>query len=344
MKWEIPKYNKAKVNWAGDILIKPYDGPEDLDDLMEAFTIIGNWRSSHHFPLNTFQTNIRYKAKEIDSKSLVAQRIKRLSSIRLKLERFPHMKLSQMQDIAGCRAIMSSIPKVENLVKRFKKSKIKHKAAGEKNYIDNPKESGYRGIHLIYNYYSDRKETYNGLKVEIQVRTYLQHAWATAVETVGLFTKQSLKSSQGEKDWLRFFELMGTAIAKRENTPIVPNTPTDDAQLKNDLIKYEEQLRAIYHLRAWGNALKTTMETSREAHYYLLELDPANDKLSIKGYKSDSLNQASSDYLKLERDIADKNADAVLVSVESLDALRKAYPNYYADTGLFVNAINEAIR
>jgi hypothetical protein len=70
----------------------------------------------------------------------------------------------------------------------------------------NPQKSGYRGIHLVYRY-NGRKTEYNGLKIEIQIRTVIQHAWATAVETVGMFTQQALKSSQGEQDWLRYFAL-----------------------------------------------------------------------------------------------------------------------------------------
>src|SRR5215472_18078081 len=34
----------------------------------------------------------------------------------------------------------------------------------------------------------------------------------------------------------------------------------------------------------------------------------------------------------------------VLVSVDSMDAIREAYPNYYADTGDFVAALEEAIK
>ena len=50
------------------------------------------------------------------------------------------------------------------------------------DYITTPKDSGYRGVHLIYRYYSDKNETFNGLKIEVQIRTALQHAWATAVD------------------------------------------------------------------------------------------------------------------------------------------------------------------
>lgn len=340
MAWSIPKYDRALINQAGDVLI--HGATQRMSEDL-AFEIIDNWRSSHNFPLNTFQVGLRRKAKEIDNKSLVAQRIKRLSSIKSKLDRFGEMKLSQMQDIGGCRAIVNSIAKVKKLVELYKKSGIKHKLVGEKDYINEPKPTGYRSVHLVYKYYSDKKNTYNDLKVEIQIRTLLQHAWATAVETVGTFTRQPLKSSVGAEEWLRFFELMGTAIALREKTPPIPNTPQNECELKKELIKYEDRLQVKYHLNAWGKALKTIEPTVANAHYYLLTLDPANEQLSIFGYKQSDLSKASEEYLRIEREIVNNNSDAVLVSAESLDALKRAYPNYYLDTNLFLNIVEEVV-
>ncbi|WP_457767666.1 RelA/SpoT domain-containing protein [Cyanobium sp. ULC082] len=72
---------------------------------------------------------------------------------------------------------------------------LKHKLLRVDNYQAEPKPSGYRGIHLIYRYRSNKSETYNGLLLEVQIRSPLQHAWATAVETVGTFLKQSLKGT-----------------------------------------------------------------------------------------------------------------------------------------------------
>lgn len=51
------------------------------------------------------------RAKKVDRDVIVAQRIKRLSSIQLKLERNPNMKLSQMQDLGGLsRRVRYSAP------------------------------------------------------------------------------------------------------------------------------------------------------------------------------------------------------------------------------------------
>ena len=124
------------------------------------------------------------------------------------MRRFDRMNLARMQDLGGCRAVVNSVEKVRALVGLYEKSPIKHKLVGQDDYIAHPQASGYRGIHLVYRYYSDRSPTYNGLQIKLQLRSPLQHAWATAVETVVTFLRQALKASQGHADWLRFFSLM----------------------------------------------------------------------------------------------------------------------------------------
>jgi hypothetical protein len=64
---------------------------------------------------------------------------------------------------------------------------------------------------------------YDGQRIEIQIRSKLQHLWATAVETAQIFTGQALKSKvkNASADWLRFFALTSSAFALREETPTV---------------------------------------------------------------------------------------------------------------------------
>ena len=219
------------------------------------------------------------------------------------------------------------------LVEAYNTSEIKHKQIRFDDYIANPKPSGYRGVHLIYRYNSDRKKTYNGLQIEIQLRSTLQHAWATAVETVGTFTRQALKSSQGEAEWLRFFALMGTAMATREGRSPVPDTPLAKSDLKSELAHYVQKLDVAGHLTAYGQALNVLNQPTANEHYYLLELDPVAKVTKVSGYPRGAYQQASADYLETEKKIQQgQSLDAVLVSVDSLSSLRRAYPNYFLDT------------
>lgn len=113
---------------------------------------------------------------------------------------------------------------------------MRHIFKRENDYIQNPKESGYRSYHMVYQFQSDDNDTYNkNILIEIQFRTKLQHIWATAVEMMGIFTKSKLKSSIGDEDILRFFVLISSLFAQREETPICPNTSDNTKDIINEV-------------------------------------------------------------------------------------------------------------
>jgi len=345
-EWAIPLFERPMVNRACRKLLAPVN--ETSIVIEHSFQIVNNWRASHNYPLNTFQVGLRKKARAVDPDALVAQRIKRLTSILFKLQRFPDMKLSQMQDIGGCRAIVKNVKLVDTLVEQYEKSDLKHPLAHKDDYVECPQDSGYRGVHLVYRYFSDKNKTaYNDLKIEMQFRSQLQHAWATAVETVGTFIGAALKSSKGREDWLRFFALMSTALAIREKRPLVPGTPTGKS-LTKELRAHARQLNVVEVLRAYGIAMRTLSEPSarlKDAHYYLVALDSTAKTVTIEGFKQNEAEQASNRYLDVEKKLLGQEStnDAVLVSVDSLESLERAYPNYFADTTVFITALNEAL-
>jgi hypothetical protein len=355
MAWAIPRYSREDINRAGKVLVReskeatPPWSDERWAAWSAAIDVINNWRSSHGYPLNTFQMNLRKSARAVDRNADIAQRTKRLVSIAMKLDRFPNMKLTQMQDIGGCRAVLRSVADVRKLAKFYQtKSKIKHKLATCDDYITMPQNSGYRGIHLVYRYYSDQKNTqcYNDLKIELQLRSQYQHAWATAVETVGTFISQALKSSVGEDEWLRFFALMGTAIAIREDAPPVTGTPVDRGELIAELSGHVNTLNVENRLRAYGDALRKIEEGAQNAQYYLMRLSMAGEapQLTITGYPFNELPQAQAEYAHAEKYAKEHpDTDAVLVAVESVAALQRAYPNYFADTRAFVELMKQAL-
>ena len=173
MEWVTPQFTRGQVDAAGRVLVDPTYEFNDFENTLE---IVSNWRSAHSRPLYTFRFGLRRYATNVDPGVLVAQRIKRLSSIILKLQLRPTMRLSRMQDIGGCRAVLNSLDAVRELQAQYKSSEIKHKLVSTDDYILNPKTSGYRSLHLVYSYFSDRKATHNGLKIEVQIRSLLQHA------------------------------------------------------------------------------------------------------------------------------------------------------------------------
>lgn len=137
---------------------------------------------------------------------------------------------------------------------------------------------------------------------------------------------------------------MGTALAIREHTTPVPGTPTGP-ELNRALREYVKKLDAPKKLKSYGAALETVNRGSiRGAHYYLLALDPGEEKVWVAPYPKNMLERATSDYLAVERAMNTRaGAEAVLVSVESIATLRRAYPNYFLDTRLFIDAVNNAL-
>jgi hypothetical protein len=254
-----------------------------------------------------------------------------------------------MQDLGGCRAILANVATVHNVARYYQESSsIKHELASKDDYIASPKTSGYRGVHLVYRYFSDKptKAVYNGLKIEIQLRSTYQHAWATAVETVSMFSGQALKSSQGSERWQRFFSLMGSVIAAREKCPPVPNTPVKRGELRSELAELVESLNVADRLKEYGRALRHLEDAvySGAGKYYLLQLDPRRGELRVQAFSARELSDAEERYSEAENLVrADPSMDAVLVSVDSIIALQRAYPNYFADTRVFVQLLNQAL-
>jgi len=348
MAYISPVYARETFNGAGNTLIG--NDTQGLG-LEQALGIINNWRASHAFPLNALHVTLRGRAKKVDPNVLTAQRLKRLSSIEAKLRRFPDMKLTQRQDIGGCRAVVEGVAEVEKLVAAYRKGiaknpKKRHAFLSEKDYISKPKADGYRGYHLVYRYHSRARKhaAYNGLKVEIQIRTKLQHAWATAVEIISTFTGQALKASGGDECWRRFFKLMSSEIALRERRPPVPDTPQDHGELVKELRELVEKLQVQTMLTGWGTGVKVVSEGERDAHSYLLILDSKKRVITHIGFTKLELPEAQRRYLEAEKENTDKPwIQTVLVAVAKISALRRAYPNYYLDSVVFSQAVSQAI-
>jgi len=342
VEYAVPQNSKSKIDKAGAVLTDPkaWTVAWDVEDALD---IINNYRASHNLPLLVFRKTLAHRAHRIDLSATIAQRIKRLRSIESKLKRFSTMRLTHMQDIGGCRAVVRNVRMVRALSNVYKRSQGNHKLLRMDDYLVKPRKSGYRGIHFIYSYKSKTKPAYDGLKIEIQLRSRQQHAWATAVETVDIFTGQALKGGRGQKKWQRFFALMGSYIALEEKCPLVPWTPTDSLRLHEHIEKYATDLDVLSHLESYRATLQFE-GVPGGADYYLLELDAQKEETTVVGYNKDQLKGAERDYLSVERANAGRHdKDVVLVSVSSLESLKRAYPNYFADTHIFIETLTKAL-
>jgi RelA/SpoT family protein len=358
-EWVRRRFTNGEIDRAGRVLAEWWGGlpttrlenqsQEQQDKIADAWHVANNWRACHAYPLNAFQVNLRLRARRVEKGALIAQRLKRMSSMLNKLERQANMSLSRMHDLGGCRAIMSDTDAVHRVVELYCGSDpqfpIFESHMRVYDYIRSPKPDGYRGIHLVGKFFArtEERQHWNNQRIEIQVRTDLQHAFATAVETVTTFTSQPLKFGGGQDQWKRFFSLMGSAIALREGQPPVPSTPTDEKELARELKDYADSLKVRKRLTTWTKALTAIPRRHiKGAKWLLLVLDVKANTISVVGFADRA--KADVAVSRIEQRRQGSKLDAVLVWVNSARHLRQAYPNYYADTKEFLKALNEALR
>jgi hypothetical protein len=324
------QYSKKEVSRAGVTLID-----SSLPDQMKAKMILDSWRACHVTPLNSFQTSLRRKLSNTDGTALVSQRLKRTPSILSKLQRNPKMMLARMQDIGGIRAVVKNMQKVRELESSYKKgTKVFSITSAGKDYINYPKTSGYRSVHQIF-------KCKNGFSVELQIRTQIQHAWATAVETMGTFLDLSLKSNEGPEKWLDFFALASSAFAILESTPRIPKYDhLTDQETFEELLKQEEALDVTNKLAGFRVAARHIKDDKKKGHYHLIILDLDKMTAGIHTYDSKDIQQANIDYSLVEDKVnKGENLQVVLVTSESIKALKQAYPSYFLDAELFTKQI-----
>lgn len=320
------------------------DSEVDWRDAHHVFAVANSWRDSHYFPMRSVYLSAAYRMRKIGTKGDMAARPKRMASIRRKL-RESDIHLDRMQDIGGCRAILDDIAGVRSLVGEIHEG-FPHRDRRQWPYIDEPKEDGYRSHHISFEFCPRIKEqsVYEGRRIEFQIRTRLQHSWATAIEAVSLFNGEDLKHHHGNADWLRLFKLMSGEFAHVEGCPIgpgVPNRPLRIAEIK----ALEAKLDAISTLENIRTAT-TYAETYlyRDGKFFLIVYNNDDHTVAVERYSE--ILQLQARLATIERLIEEglTRSKVVTVEVSRVENLVRTYPNYFGDVGVFLNNLRRIVQ
>ena len=147
-------------------------GPS-AQEFMDALEVIRAHRATFRTPLVSANNGLRSMVKTLGLDGRVSQRLKRMQTIVNKLVREPMLSLDTMQDIGGCRVVLPSRSDVYALAERLGKVRPPVRVS---DYIAEPRQSGYRSLHVIVEYGDPPRP------IEIQLRTGRMHTWATTVE------------------------------------------------------------------------------------------------------------------------------------------------------------------
>jgi ppGpp synthetase/RelA/SpoT-type nucleotidyltranferase len=176
----------------------------------EAFGVILDFRAAHQYPLTKASMGLRSMVATEGCPVEVSQRLKRVPTILDKIRRYPKMRLASMQDIGGCRAVLSDVDQVRRVERRLKRNRPPLRVS---DYIATPKDSGYRGIHVVVDY--------DGRAIEVQLRTQVMHQWAITVERLSGRLQEDLKSSRGPAEILAYLSAASEAMAIEEAGGVV---------------------------------------------------------------------------------------------------------------------------
>lgn len=184
--------SKSQIDRLGDRLRKGLTSESDLrllDDYRRSFgevyeTVVGTIRDG---------LKLEPTGRPAKSTSSIIEKLRRES-----------IRLSQIQDIAGCRIIVADALEQDDIVGSLRKA---FPGSSEVDRRTNP-SYGYRAVHVI--------AQIHGKLIEIQVRTSLQHLWAEFSEKCSDVLDASIKYGGGEQNVRRLLTKASQIVANFE--------------------------------------------------------------------------------------------------------------------------------
>ncbi|RPE12036.1 (p)ppGpp synthetase [Chitinophaga lutea] len=226
------KLSKNLIDTAGKALSR--ENETDVDKYIQYMDAFDEYRKNHLEPLSKTTIEVQQWLSLYGKEYFIAQRIKRKPQIIRKLLRFS-IRLSQLQDIGGARIIVdqnSDVDEVANfLITRFQSNK-ELKVIRQTDYRGEGREdSGYRAYHVIL----ERE----GIKMELQIRSKIQHYWAEAIERTSIVYGHYIKELEGDPMVIRYFKTLSDLFYEIEsgrNPDAALRTKVEELRIKSEEI------------------------------------------------------------------------------------------------------------
>lgn len=323
------KFSKKQIRKAGDSLAAGFLSDEEK---LDALKIVGHWRAAHMEPLRKTLSMLEEVCGQ-DETTILVSRLKRIDTIINKLSRPGYnFILTTLRDIAGCRLIVQSDYDVRRIAGAIQSTR---QCRDVKDYMLEPKKSGYRGIHLVCRH-DAKSYGYDNLDVEVQVRSRLQHDWATAVEIYDMITDANLKFDNGSQSQKRYFQLA---------SDLMSNDVENIGSARSELKALDDELHVLATLREAMNSMYVVYDTDcgiSRSDSCLITVDVGVQLINLEIFSSASEDSAAEKYTELESG-EQEGLVYLLARAGSLEDLRRAYPNYYSDISEFVNWLENTL-
>ncbi|NDU86471.1 MAG: RelA/SpoT domain-containing protein [Ferrovum sp.] len=203
------KTSKAKIDKAGIAFAR--DEFKTAEDMVELENAFNEFRKAHLQPLTETTLELQRWLTGYNTKYYIAQRLKRKPQIIRKLNRLS-VRLTQLQDIGGCRIIVEKNADVDRSLK-FLQEQIAAQNSISVDRITDYRErgkdiTGYRAVHVLM--------TRHGHKLELQIRSRIQHYWAESIERTSVIYGYHLKEQEGDAAVIGYFKTLSDVFYEIE--------------------------------------------------------------------------------------------------------------------------------
>lgn len=337
---------KTLIDRAGAALAK--DQFRNADQMVEMEEAFDGYRKAHLEPLSETTLELQSWLDEYGADYYIAQRLKRKPQIIRKLNRLS-VRLTQLQDIGGCRIIVERNAQVDEILV-FLKEKVEAnkglKITRVTDYRGQGRDiTGYRSVHVLL----ER----DGRKLELQLRSRVQHYWAESIERTSVIYGRHLKESEGDPVVIRYFHRLSDAFYEIESG----RAPSARSRIEIDKLKVD----AESIIRASGlsgavdsfvneDIIKALVETERR------NPNPINNWIIVFDWKSGEFvswdivgrnpDDAIEAYVRYENNFsAEQNFEVVLIGSSRVATVRKTHSHYFGieDYGKILESLDESI-
>ena len=317
-----------------------------------------NFREAHNIIIKLF--TIELKKVNFSKQHLTASRNKRIETIISKLCRPEKPKLDRIHDIAGTRIIFENIKSLEDYIDILENTELvnfKEKLNEDKNrynYIKNPKSDGYRSIHKVFYYSSnipystlnEKRFNLENKKIELQLRTRLQHIWATTVEIYDIINKSNIKTGTHNKLETKeglFFKKCSLVFEGIESNDVEKIKININKIFRDkDLVEIYNRLKGIKNIK--NIQLPKTLG-SDEVFILITDLNKGKTTFFTtdpieKNDKQDTF-LINASYRRLEEKNTKGEYILLLLTLGDIKKLKNVYPNYFLNTNKFISILKK---
>jgi len=320
--------SKSKIDKAGRSLVEPGDMTEESIDLEYAFD---DYRASHLEPLSNTTLELQQWLHGYGGRYYIAQRLKRKPQIIRKLRRLS-VRLTQLQDIGGCRIIVDNNDDVDQLVE-FIKGKVSTQNAFEisriTDYRDRGRDdTGYRSVHLILKR--------SGRALELQVRSRIQHYWAESIERTSVIYGYHLKEKEGDPAVIGYFKTLSDVFYELENgrEPNSQNKLTlDKLRVRAEALISASDKNRVFDSYVNEDIVKTLSETEghgQSLNNWIIVFDWNSGAFVTWDTVDRDPSEAIKKYVSYETQFtADANYEVVMIGSPDVASVRKTHSHYF---------------